>query len=171
MTKEKELEKIIRLSPVGGHVDVRRRITDAPVGYLHGSNIAVANFIDVSSKSSTLPLGQHFHMNYGEIFGIGTGGGTLYLRAVVPGETNRINEEIVVPREIPQYSLPKELYGVEIELRVDSEDPEKRFVRVSPGIAHTFVLSPESLLIPFIVDAPKDFDPHNKENYVSFPLI
>lgn len=171
MSIESELESIIRMSPAGGHSDVRRTITDVPAGYLHGANIGVANIIQVSEQSNGLPLGQHFHTNYGEIFAVVHGKGTLYARAVVPGEKNRLKSEIIVPENMPLYTLDQKLYGSETKIPVDSKDPSKMIVRVVPGIAHTFVLEPGSVLIPFLVDAPKDFNPHDKSNYVPFPLV
>ncbi|MEK6915344.1 MAG: hypothetical protein AABW89_02270 [Nanoarchaeota archaeon] len=170
MSKESELEGMVRVHPAGGHRDSRRVITDMPIGYLHGQEIAVVNFIDVLDTSG-LPLGQHFHANYGEYFTIAKGKGTLIIRAVMPGETNRIKPEIVVPESIAQCSKYQGLFGVETTLDVDSSDPNRKFVKVSPGLAHTFILSSGSVLVPFIVDAPNDFNPHDKGNYISFPLI
>ena len=68
MSKEQRLEEFVRLSPAGGHKDARRSIMDVPVGYLHGRNISVANMIDVADQSIGLPLRQHFHLNYLEVF-------------------------------------------------------------------------------------------------------
>ncbi len=170
MSLDKRLGEFVRLAPAGGHTDARRSIMDVPVGYLHGRNVAVSNIITLSDQDVRLPLGQHFHHNYGEVFTLAHGSGELYVRAVVPGETNKIKPEIVVATEIPQY-FDLSLAGAEAKLVVDSKDDSKKIVRVSPGIAHTFVLKPGSVLIPYLIDTPKDFNPNDKANYSLFPLI
>jgi len=171
MSKESDLEEIIRLRPVGSHKDSRREIIDFPVGYLHGANVAVGHAIILANDSNNLPLGQHFHTNYGEIFALVKGIGTLYVSAVVPGERNKIKQEIVVPEVISQHPLYEGLHGIGAELRMDSTDLSKMIVRVLPGLAHTFVLSPGSILMNYVIDSPEDFDPSNKDNFVHFPLI
>ncbi|MBS3082040.1 hypothetical protein J4416_03875 [Candidatus Pacearchaeota archaeon] len=171
MSKESDLEEILRLSPVGSHKDSRREIIDFPIGYLHGANVAIGHTIRLSNDSNSLPLGQHFHTNYGEIFALVQGSGALYVRVVVPGERNKIKSEIVVPEVISQHSSYERLRGTSAELSMDSTDLSKMIIKVLPGLAHTFVLSPGSILMNYVIDSPKDFDPSNKNNFVQFPLI
>src|SRR3989344_605952 len=122
MSKESDLEEIVRLKPVGSHKDLRREIIDFPVGYLHGANVAVGHAIRLANTSKNLPLGQHFHTNYGEIFALVQGRGVLYVRVVVPGEINNIKPEIVVPEVISQHHLYEGLRGIGAELKMDSTD-------------------------------------------------
>jgi len=171
MSKESDLEEIVRLKPVGSHKDLRREIIDFPVGYLHGANVAVGHAIRLANTSKNLPLGQHFHTNYGEIFALVQGRGVLYVRVVVPGEINNIKPEIVVPEVISQHHLYEGLRGIGAELKMDSTDLSKMTVKVLPGLAHTFVLDPGSILMNYVIDSPKNFDPSNKDNFVHFPLI
>ena len=170
MSKEQRLEDFIRLVSAGGHTDARRSIIDVPVGYLHGRNVAVSNIITLGDSSNSLPLGQHFHINYGEVFALVHGSGDLYVRAVAPGETNKIDNKIVVAQDIP-IALEEDLFGTQVKLSLDSKDSSRKLVRVVPGVAHTFILAPGSVLIPYLIDAPKDFNPSNPSNYVKFPLI
>src|SRR3989344_2906661 len=170
MTLDSRFEEFVRLSPAGRHSDPRRTIVDVPVGYLHGRRVAVSNVITLSGQETKLPLGQHFHYNYAEVFVLAHGSGELHVRAVVLGERNKLKPEIIVPTEMPQY-FDLSLAGAEAKLVVDSKDDSMRVVRVAPGIAHTFVLKPGSVLIPYLIDTPEIFNPSDKENYLSFPLI
>lgn len=171
MSKESKLEESIRLNVVGGHTDSRRVIEDLPVGYTRGSNVAATGLIYVSDSVTNLPLGQHYHINYSEIFVLAQGKGILSARAVAPGEEDNFNSRIRVSEKILEcYRIDKELQGTETKMEVNSRDPARKVVKLTPGIAHTFVLNPGSILIPFIVDAPNDFNPEDKDNYVQFRL-
>lgn len=169
MSKESQLEQWARLSPAGGHTDSRREIIDIPVGYLHGRPVAVSPLMTVYDNNNQ-PFGQHFHFNYGEVFCLAHGSGTLYLRGVVPGEKNKINPDIVVAQELPQY-FDKDLMGVQTKFEVDSKDSHKKIVRVGPGLAHTFTLAPGSILIHYLIDTPQVFNPSDSSNFQRFPLI
>jgi hypothetical protein len=179
MSLNKRLEEFVRLPKAGGDTDQRmvdqgkprrRVIEDVAVGYLHGRSVGVSNIITRTAEDASVPLGQHFHKNYGEVFALAHGSGELYVRAVIPGETNKIKPEIVVAQEIPQY-FDRSLYGAHAQLEVDARDESKKFLRVEPGIAHTFFLKPGSVLVAYLIDVPNGFKPDDKENFTPFPLV
>lgn len=170
MSKDKALEDFVRLQPADSHTDARRSIIDVPVGYLHGRRMGVSNIISLSDQDIKLPLGQHFHNTYKEVFALVAGSGHLYVRAVEPGETNRVDPTIVVAQELPHY-FDRSLYGAQAQLEVDAKDPMKKLLRIEEGIAHTFVLKPGSVLVAYLVDVPTGFNPKDAKNFQKFPLL